>query len=199
MNYFQEVKSELLKFIHLGEEISENGTLLIGKAPHIGQYAWLHVVYPTLNKDDITKLETELNTSIPKDYQFFLQHYSNGLGLFISKFYLYGLRKQLGRSIEASRQPYSPVIANIDERPANSKDSFFFIGGYSWDGSKLYIDKETNNVHYCDRWDATSLYQWNSFEEMLVSEVKRICSLFDDKGVIKDPNKYTTPIKRDKI
>ncbi|MBS1605312.1 MAG: hypothetical protein JST42_21790 [Bacteroidetes bacterium] len=96
----------------------------------------------------------------------------------------------------ASRQPFSPDISNIDERPENAKESYFFIGGYSWDGSKLYIDKATNLVHYCGRRDATSLYQWSSFEEMLVSEVRRICGLFDDKGVVKDPNRYTTPIER---
>jgi len=197
MNYFKEVEKELFKFKNLGEEISQNGTLLIGKALHIAPLAWLHAIYRTLNDEDIIQIETELNTVLPSTFKFFLQNYSNGLGIFVSKFYLYGLRKQLGRSIEASRQPFSLDIPNVDERPANAKPNHFFIGGYKWDGSKLYIDKNTNKVHYCDRWDVTSLYQWKSFEEMIVSEVKRICNLFDENGIIKDPDLYTTPVKRE--
>lgn len=195
MNYFEEVKKELFKYKSLGEEIAQNGTLLIGRAPHVARLAWLHEIYPTLNEIDLTNLEQELKTKIPEEYRFFLQHYSNGLGIFVSKFYLYGLRKDLARSIEASRQPFSPVISNIDERAENAKTSYFFIGGYSWDGSKLYIDGETGIVHYCERWDATSLYQWNSFSEMLLSEIKRLTSLFDENGIIINKDLHTTPVE----
>ena len=195
MNYFEEVKKELFKYKNLGEEISQNGTLLIGRAPHVAELAWLHEIYPVLNDADIVNLEVELNTKIPEDYKFFLQHYSNGLGVFVSKFSLYGLRKELGRSIEASRQPFSPVISNIDERAENAKPSYFFIGTYSWDRSKLYIDAETGIVHYCDRWDATSLYQWNSFSQMLLSEIKRLTNLFDENGIIINKDLHTTPVE----
>ena len=195
MNYFEDVKKELFKYKDLGEEISQNGTLLIGRAPHIAPLAWLHAIYPVLSDGDVANLEEELNTKIPEEYRFFLQHYSNGLGIFVAKFYLYGLRKDLSRSIEASRQPFSPVIANIDERAENAKPSYFFIGGYSWDGSKLYIDTETGIVHYCERWDATSLYQWNSFGEMLLSEIKRIAGLFDKNGIIINADLHTSPVE----
>jgi hypothetical protein len=197
MNYFEEVKKELFKYKYLGEEtVSDTGALLIGHAPHIAPQAWLHKIYPVLNDDDIAIVESNLNTRIPSDYKYFLQHNSNGLNIFVATFALNGHRKQLGRSIAASRQPFGLDIPNVDERPDNAKDSYFFIGSYSWDGSKLYIDKETGKVHYCDRWDAASLYKWNSFEEMLVSEVKRICDLFDEKGVTKDPAKCPTPVER---
>jgi hypothetical protein len=39
--YFQEVKIELLNYQHLGMETFENGTLLIGRAPHVASQAWL--------------------------------------------------------------------------------------------------------------------------------------------------------------
>lgn len=195
MQYFEEVKKELYKFENLGIEKSEKGTILIGRAPHIAPKAWLHSIYPVLSEQDIITLENELNTKIPEDYKWFLLNFSNGLGVFVAKFYLYGLRKELGRTIEASRQPYSPVIANVNERPENAKDSHFFIGGYSWDGSKLYIDKETNAVHFCARWDATSLYQWDCFEEMIVSELKRITKLFDANGIVNSKGLFTTPIE----
>ena len=175
--------------------MSENGTILIGRAPHIAEQAWLHSIHPVLNERDIVTLESELNAEIPKDYKWFLLNCSNGLKIFVSKFYLYGLRKELGRSIEASGQPYALVISNVDERPENAKESYFFIGGYSWDGSKIYIDTQTNEVHFCARWDATSLFKWSSFEEMIYSEVKRVTALFNKNGVIINPDLFTTPVQ----
>lgn len=194
MNYFEEVKKGLYKFENLGIETAENGAILIGKAPHLGTMAWLHKIYPILSEDDVIKLEKELNTKIPAAYKYFLMNYSNGLNIFASTFYLDGVRKQIGRSVEASRQPYSIITTNLYERPNHSKDNYLFIGGYNFDGSHVYIDKETNKVHYCDRYDATSLLEWNSFEEMVVSEVKRITQLFDDKGVEIEEDIKTTPL-----
>lgn len=193
MKYFTKIKEQLYEFEKLGLEVSELGATLIGKAPHIAPMAWLHTIYPTLNDSDILELEDELGTKLPGEYKDFLLNYSNGLSLFVSKFYLYGYRKVLGRGIEASRQPFSIITPNIPERPENAKANYFFIGGYKWDGSKLYIDTNTDKVHYCDRWDATSLYVWNSFEEMLLCETKRIIDLFDENGIILDECIPTTP------
>lgn len=195
MNYFEKVKRELFKFENLGIEKSVNGTLLIGRALHIAKYAWLQSIYPVLNEQEIVKLESELNIEIPKDYKWFLLNCSNGLKIFVSKFYLYGLRKNFIRTIEASRQPYSIITTNINERPKNSKESYFFIGGYSWDGSHIYIDIKTNVVHFCANGDATSLFKWDSFEEMIVSEVNRITKLFNKNGVIINEDLFTTPIE----
>jgi hypothetical protein len=195
MNYFEEVKKELYKFEGLGLEKSELGAILIGKAPHIAPMAWLHSLYPILTEAEVDLLEKNLGTAIPKDYKDFLLNYSNGLDFFASTFSLDGMRKEIGRTIEDSRQPFSLIVPNTIEKPNNAKANQFFIGGYEWDGSKLYIDNETSKVHYCDRWDATSLYEWNSFAEMLLSEVKRITSLFDEKGVILNEDLHTTPIE----
>jgi SMI1 / KNR4 family (SUKH-1) len=195
MNYIEKIKNELYKFEDLGLEKSENGTILIGKAIHIAPLAWLNKIYPVLNEEDILLLEKELKTEIPEDYKDFLTKFGNGLNIFVATLSLNGLRKEMGRSIEASRQPFSIITPNINERPRNAKVNYFFIGGYNWDCSKLYIDKITNKVHYCAEWDATSLYEWNSFEEMIISEIKRITNLYDEKGVILAKNKYTTPIE----
>jgi hypothetical protein len=39
MEYFTEIKDRLYKFERLGIEISDLGTILIGKAPHIAPLA----------------------------------------------------------------------------------------------------------------------------------------------------------------
>ena len=89
---------------------------------------------------------------------------------------------------------YSTELLNCAEKPRNATSDMFFIGGYSWDGSKLYIDKRNNSVHYCKRYDSTSLKSWDSLAEMIISEVKRLYSLFDLDGKQIDENKSTIPV-----
>lgn len=106
---------------------------------------------------------------------------SNGLHLFFH-FSLYGMRKSYNRNPNATPEPYGLIEPNIYERPKNAKDTYFFIGGYRYDGSKLYIDSENGKVHFCKSRDATSLLSWDSFEDMLISESQRLFTLYDDRG-----------------
>ncbi len=193
MNYFDTIKTILLKYSHLGKENLIDGTLLIGKAPHIAPYAWLHKIFPVLNENEVLSIEKEIKIVLPDCYKDFLLHYSNGLKIFIDTLHLEGLRKKPGRSIEAAWQPYSIFTRNISERIKDAKSYHFFIGGYNWDGSLLYIDTNTNKVHRCSRTSVKPLNTWTNFEEMLVSETERIASLFDGNGVEKDEEKPTTP------
>ena len=78
------------------------------------------------------------------------------------------------------------------KKPKNAKDTYFFIGGYRYDGSKLYIDSEDGKVHFCKRRDASSLLAWDSFEDMLLSESKRIFTLYDDRGRMLVPSEKST-------
>lgn len=57
-----------------------------------------------------------------------------------------------------------------------------FIGGYDWDGSCLYIDNSDGSVHLCKEWDTTSLKRWDSFYNMILSEVKRLKDLYGENG-----------------
>lgn len=191
---FEKINKLIFKFQNLGIEKSNDGAILIGKAPHKGPKAWVNLLFPPLSIKEINDLKIQLNRDIPKEYTDFLLNFSNGLDVLSSTFSLYGLRRQLNRDIETNvRQPYSIITPNIFERPDNAKDSCFFIGGYNWDGSHLYIDNETNIIHCCQRWDATSKKQWNSLEEMILSEIERLYNFFDDKGIEFDENKKIIP------
>lgn len=53
----KELERLLMRFSHLGVGHSKNGALLIGKAPHIAEYAWLNVMYPCASKTEIRNLE----------------------------------------------------------------------------------------------------------------------------------------------
>jgi hypothetical protein len=179
------------KYRRLGEKRLGNGTYLIGQAPHIAPNAWLHSIYPGLSLDEIKKLESILNRAIPDVYRSFLEK-SNGLKVFNTTFCLDGLRRNYSRNFGDVWQPFDIRTPNMSERPKNAADHFFFIGGYDWDGSLLYIDTRTEKVHLCHN-DATSLYEWDGFEIMLKSEVLRIMNLFDNQGKELDPSISTLP------
>lgn len=194
MDTKKEIVNILYKFDYLGVETLTDGAVLIGKAPFKGSQAWLNILYPVLNISELNFLKNELRSDIPFEYQCFLQNFSNGVNVLSSTFSLYGLRKQVYRDANADvRQPFSIITPNLYERPENARDSFFFIGGYNWDGSHLYIDTKTNFVHCCERWDAESKIQWNSLDEMLLSELKRLYKLFDQKGEELDEDEKTIP------
>jgi|SRR6185437_11554521 len=187
MNIFDKLEN----YSYLGKEILPNGSRLIGRAPHIAPHAWLHKFGAGLNDEEI--MELEIGIQIPSEFKRFLE-FSNGLNIFVSVFCIYGKRYNYIRNIENSWQPFDIIAPNTFERPKNAKKNYLFIGVYSWDGSGIYLDIETGKAHYHERYDATSLFEWGSFEEMLNSEVNRIISLFDKKGVKIDPNKPTIPI-----
>lgn len=189
----QRLTELVYKFQNHGIEEMQNGTVLIGKAPFIAPQAWLNERYPVLGPKEIDEMKNELDTQIPPVYRNFLAEYSNGLCILTATFCLYGHRLMLGSSIEASRQPFSITTPNKSERPDNAKNSYFFIGGYNWDGSHLYIDKADNTVHCCERWDATSKKQWGTLEEMILSEIERLYTLIDEEGRFLDEDKPTIP------
>ncbi|MDQ1161348.1 hypothetical protein QE422_001716 [Chryseobacterium sp. SORGH_AS 447] len=191
---YKEIRELIYKFQNLGIGNSSDGAILIGKAPHLGSDAWINEIFPTLENKEIESLEEQLNTEIPQEYKKFLNKFSNGLMVLTATLSLYGFRRELTRDPKVnSRQPFSPISANLYERPSNAKDSYFFIGSYQWDGSRLYIDKDTDIVHCCERYDAKSKVQWKSFEEMLVSELKRLYTFFDEKGREIDEDQSTLP------
>lgn len=195
MKKINELKKEyILPYENLGVKRYSNGTTKYGHVPEVAPQAYLITVFNPISTEELNALESSIGYAIPNEYSSFLMDFSNGLNLFITCFCLYGFVGKINRQIGAAPQPFSLSLLNIYERPKNSKDTFFFIGGYDYDGSKLYIDKQTGEVHYCKKNDSASLYCWKNFEDMLSSEIKRLSSLFDDNGKIKIPYEKTLPI-----
>lgn len=185
----------MMYYSHLGtRKVEATGAFLIGHAPHIASEAWLNSVYPCLSERDTLELEAFLGTTIPPEYRHFLQNISNGMNVFVDEFCLFGKRKNYMRtSMDVTRQPFSLSDA-LEEKPRNATPDMFFFGGYSWDGSKLYIDKRDNHVYYCKVNDSTPLKSWDSLAEMVISEIDRLYSLFDENGHQINENIPTIPI-----
>ena len=69
MKDYSEIKELLLKFSFLGIENSKStGAMLIGRAPHIAENAWLNRLYSPIDKIEILKLEDGINKKIPASY-----------------------------------------------------------------------------------------------------------------------------------
>ncbi len=196
MEKYELIKEYFYKYEKYGIQKCDNGATLVGHPDYLLPNWWLVEFYTTLSTSDIECLEEQLGQKLPEEYAEFVSHVSNGLIWQWGTFSIYGLRKSYARGVDASRLPFSILTPNVDELCLikNAKNSCFFIGGYNFDGSKLYIDKMTNKVHYCARYDATPLYTWNSMEEMLISEMTRLHSLYTENGrLLGESEKVTLP------
>lgn len=193
------IEKLMMHYSHLGTRTVEaTGAVLIGHAPHIAPEAWLNSMYPCLTEQETVELEKDLGTIIPPEYRHFLQNISNGMELLVSTLCLHGKRSNYIRSsTDASRQPFNLSDIQLYERPQNASEDMFFFASYNWDGSKLYIDKKNNRIYFCERYDSTPLKSWNSLEEMLLDEIPRLYSLFDENGVAYDKSQSTLPIGKD--
>lgn len=191
---YKAIENLLYKFSNLGlEKSKETGAIKIGRAPHIAPLAVLNCIYPTINNDQVNYIETEIGRPLPESLKSFMTHFSNGLGVLCDALYLYGLRHNYVRSIEMVWQPFDIIGPNKFERPDNATPEMLIIGGYSWDGSKIYMTPD-GRVHYCARWDATSLKSWDSLTLMLIEEIERLYTLFDANGVQINEEQPTTPL-----
>ena len=183
-----------MRFSHLGVTHSKNGALLIGKAPHIAEYAWLNVMYPCATETEIYDLEKRLGCAIPKVYKDFLMNVSNGFDIMNCTLALHGCRTSYNRSDLDSWYPFNLEDIQKYERPKNATQEMFFFASYNYDCSKLYLNTSDNKIYYCDRHDATPLKSWDSLSAMLTSEIERIFGLFDADGRISNRMAPTTPV-----
>jgi len=192
MDYFDIVIEKINKFGQFGIKELSNGTFLVGKAPHVAPSAWLHAVFAPLSDNQIEELQDKLGILLPDDFRYFLKR-ANGISIFSTSLSIYGHRDNYERNLGSVWQPFDIITPNKYERPKDATKDFFFIGGYDWDGSMLYIDLRTSKVYRCSNETSTPLNEWENLGKMLVEEVDRLIELFDSKGIEIDGNKPTTP------
>ena len=164
-----------------------------GHIPQIAPEAYNIYTFAPLTEEQLALVERVLNREVPKQYKIFLTLFSNGMHIFHRCLNLYGLQGSINRKL-GIQGPFDLSIPNVYERPSNADASCFFIGGYSYDGSKLYMRSGSQKVFYCPRWDITPLKEWNSFSEMLIEEIQRLKSLHGADGMLQVPREETLPI-----
>lgn len=145
-----EIFTKVLEFNRIS---TSDGATLYGEFLWSGRKNYFLEKYSASNSNDIKSL----NMAIPQVYEDFLL-LSNGLNFMNDALALYGIKKNFDRNVKGLFQPYSLILPNIDERIRDSKSSFFYIGAYGWDGSRLYIDIENNKVFRCSRKSSKPLH-----------------------------------------
>ena len=171
-----------------GELVSKYGHI-----PQIAPKAYNIYTFAPLTEERLALLERVLNREVPKQYKIFLTLFSNGMHIFHRCLSLDGLQGSINRDL-GIQGPFDLSDTNVYERPKNADSNCFFLGGYSYDGSLLYIKDDVSTVYYCARRDATPLKEWNSFSEMLIEEIQRLKSLHDADGMLQVPREETLPI-----
>ncbi|PQV64820.1 hypothetical protein B1R32_10387 [Abditibacterium utsteinense] len=177
-HFFDPIKRELEKVSALGDEVSANGTRLIGHAPHVAPLAYFHQIFPSLNTKEISWLAQHFPRDLPTDLKdFFLL--ANGIDVFIGALSIFGLRRNYIRTVEESRQPFSIVIPNTFERPSNLSLDLLIIGYSSTDGSHYVINSVSNKVSRLHQRSFRQIAGWENLWVMLLEEITRLQKEFE--------------------
>ena len=164
-----------------------------GHIPRLAPEAYNIYTFAPLTEERLTLVEQNIGREIPCQYRTFLTNVSNGMHIFHRCLNLDGLQGSINRDL-GIQGPFDLSDTNVYERPSNADASCFFIGGYSYDSSNLYMRSGSQKVFYCPRWDITPLKEWNSFSEMLIEEIQRLRSLHGADGMLQVPREETLPI-----
>ena len=188
---FKEALRILDSYKVLGSRTLDNGTQLIGPAPHVAPEAWLHLVFPPLTPDQVGELESKIGIRFPDDLRAFFA-ITNGVGVFCDSLCVGGRRTSYVRQGDAVWQPFDIVNPNTKERPRFLHRDEIRLGSYKWDGSIICINP-SGEVMRLPRSNRQVLNRWTSFNSWFVTEVQRLVQLFDDRGRLKHPELITTP------
>jgi hypothetical protein len=168
------------------------GARLFGKTRK-GKDTWLHAVFAPLKDGDIDTLEQQVGLAIPESLRR-LYRITNGLNLFSDELSIDGLRRSFARTADNAWQPYSLVEPNTLERPSGATKDELFIGGYSYDGSRIKLNLKTGKVAACQAEAAKEVFaQWPDLPTFLRKEYERLAKLFDDELDLIDPDASTLP------
>ena len=190
-NNFEELRKIVYHYDHLGVRKEPNGTILIGPAPHIAKYAWLNELYPVITEKEIIEMEKIIGIKIPEDYVHFLREFSNGLTILTEEFSLYGCSGNR-RTTESIWLPFDLVLYNTRYKPQKATSEMLIIGRFGWDNHKIAMLPD-NSLLYADQYFENIKPINISFMDLLLLEIPRLYSMFDEKGVRLDNNKPTSP------
>lgn len=189
---WSQFRGVLEQWAPLGICMTASGARLIGHVPHVAELAYLHSLYPGLSPAELDDLVGRMCRPIPMPYAAFLR-LTNGAKLFSGSLALSGLRRNYVRNTEQARQPYALEIDNMEHRPGDAPQDAFIIGGYSYDGSLLWIDQDLRVHRSAQACCYPILNTWSSFDEMLLAEVDRLATLFDKSGRMRNGESETVP------
>jgi hypothetical protein len=161
-----------------GEQISPSGTVRLGPVPIVAPLAYLHSVHTPLDEQGIAVLQRELPVMIPPAYRQFLQ-IANGLRLFVSTVALLGLRSTAARDASSMDWPYSILLPNLHERPAQLEAGSLIVGVHTDDKSPLVMHHAASAVSCLTPDGGAVRATWPDLDSFLQQEVARLARLLE--------------------
>jgi hypothetical protein len=181
MEYLEKILEIIKKAEKLGARELADGTNLIGHVPLVAPEAFLHIIFRKLNDLEIAKMEKSLQRKLPSELKEFYRE-MNGLEVFSRSLTIYGSRENYARTGDLVWQPFSILERNVFMRVIDAPDDAIFFGSYCQGRCLLFTSYLGGKVYGCSRDDAKPLNEWRDFPTMLLDEVKKISSQFDDQG-----------------
>jgi hypothetical protein len=175
----------LLSKFHSCNDVESETAFFKTHVPWVAPLAYLNIIFKPVAPALLRVTGERLR--IPQVLLLFLKSY-NGASLFSDDVNIYGVHRpgQLSDPDNVYLALPFDIEAENQSWPSHDPERFFPFGGYSWDGSRVCIDRTDNKVHMFRRGrsglQSQSEMQWLSFEEWLTTEIARLSFLFDESG-----------------
>ena len=174
-----DLMSLVSKFRRFDDQENANASFKT-RVPWVAPEAYLNIIYrPAAPK---VLFEVAARRSFPPEVVDFLKR-QNGAMLFSGSLNMYGVVAP-GRFLNRSDSFLLPPF-NIEQENRPWKvdpDRLLVVGGYTFDGSRACVHRGDGKVHVFQKGRQIPLVSWPSFDNWLMSEIGRLCALFDEEG-----------------
>lgn len=175
---------ELLRISKQHDNVETQFAFFNTRLPWIGPAAFLHIVFRPAPPDALQAAQSCLN--LPRVVRDFLAT-QNGAVLFAGALSIYGVHRS-GQLLNRDGLPEVPF--NIEEENLNwppcNRHQFLAIGGYSFDGSTVCIDRHDSQLYLFkrehQRMSRIASQSWRTLGQWLRLEIDRLSALFDEDG-----------------
>src|SRR5258708_36985626 len=130
MHYLTEIIQLVKAAGAFGIKRFSNGVVYYGAFPDVGEGAWFHRWYPSLDEVEVEYLEQDLCQRIPESFREFLLM-ANGADLFRGNLALLGRFESTLSGLEP--QPFGLTNVNKGNRPSGTPKEILYVGAYSAD------------------------------------------------------------------
>lgn len=182
----EEIRSRLTRWMPTGYEVYSDGTELIGKVPHFGPYAWFHQLFAPPPEQS----HEQLLHYIPNIFDFEVGKLLlrlNGMNLFSSHLFIYGLRTSYRRD-GSIFQPWE-ITTHHREKAHNlhGRNAIVFGGSDALPNGISFVENADLSIEAFDRNDwSKPMHSWDDLHCFVKSEIARLSLLFDDLGKPQD-------------
>lgn len=179
----REVSNLLSRWKSIGHEIKDDGTELIGRAPHVASEAWMHYIFAPNNSIEFREKYQYLISGF--DHYYFSRIFNeiNGICLFSQNLFIFGNRTSYRRDGSVF-QPWELDNGIWEGRELGVGDDVVVFGGsHTLPDGIFFAETKAGEILAIDRASPeTPMFRWPDFDCFFEGEINRLSRLFDDNG-----------------